>query len=81
MWMYGNIAERNAVLLVMSPFNVPIACAQVNIDKSRLSTDYTVRVRKHGLQTGPQEYSRVTQGFNGEPSIRTGQWMSSYNDG
>ena len=43
-----KIAERNAVLLVMSPFNVPIACVQVNIDKSLLSTVNTVR--RKGLE-------------------------------
>ena len=65
MWIYGNLAERNAVLLVMSPFYVPIACAQVNIDKSLLSTDNTARVREYRLQTGPW----VTHGLDRKPSI------------
>ena len=38
-----NIVVRNAVLLVMSPFNVPIACVQINIDKTLLSIVNTAR--------------------------------------
>ena len=58
---YGHtwiIAERNAVLLVMSPFNVPIACVQINIDKTLLSIVNTARrqgLEKLGFEMGLQE--------------------------
>ena len=65
-----NIAERNAVLLVMSPFNVPIACVQINIDKILLSIVNTARCKgldKLGFKLLYRD-SRV-----GEPEFQTGQ--------